>query len=132
MIQEQYGLTETTTMSAREAEAAIRAALAEEGFGILTEIDVTATFNAKLGIDYRPYKILGACNPQLAHEALGADDRIGLLLPCNVIVMESDGGETVVSILDPNVMETVANEDAISGVAAEARSRLMRALQAIS
>lgn len=132
MIEEQYGLTVTTDMGVAKAEQAIRAALAEEGFGILTEIDVAATFAAKLGIKYPPYKILGACNPSLAHRALDTDQRIGLLLPCNIIVAEADDGGSVVSVLDPAVMERVAEDSGIGDVAAEARSRLERALTSIS
>ena len=131
MIEEAYGLTVTTDMDVATAEKAIRAALAKEGFGILTEIDVTATFAAKLGIDYRPYKILGACNPGLAHSALDADQRIGLLLPCNVIVAETDDERTVVSALDPEVMERLTEAAGIGDIAAEARSRLERALASI-
>jgi uncharacterized protein (DUF302 family) len=132
MIEESYGLTITTDLSPAEAEKAIRDALAEVGFGILTEIDVKATLAAKLGIEYRPYKILGACNPNLAHGALEADERMGLLLPCNVIVAESEDGQTVVSILDPRVMERVAEAEGITEIAAEARARLERALASIS
>lgn len=131
MIEESYGLTTITDRTPEEAEKAIRDALAEEGFGILTEIDVKATLSSKLGIEFRPYKILGACNPNLAHGALQADERMGLLLPCNVIVAESDG-RTVVSVLDPGVMERVADTEGIAEIAAEARSRLERALASIS
>ena len=131
MIQEPYGLTVATVMSVVTAEKAIKAALAEEGFGILSEIDVAATFAEKLGIDHKPYKILGACNPDLAHRALDADDRIGLLLPCNVVVAETDDGSTMVSVLDPAVIEQIADDEAIADIAADARSRLVRALQKI-
>ena len=132
MIEEAYGLTVTTQMTVEEAEEAIVAALAAEGFGILTEIDVAATLAEKLGVERRPYKILGACNPALAHRALEADERIGLLLPCNVIVAESDEG-TIISALDPGVMTRVAGDDeVIAEIASDARSRLERALQAIS
>jgi uncharacterized protein (DUF302 family) len=132
MIEESYGLTTTTDLSPAEAEKAIREGLAEEGFGILTEIDVKTTLATKLGVEFQPYKILGACNPNLAHSALEADERIGLLLPCNVIVAESGSGETVVSVLDPRVMERVADTEAIAEVAREARARLERALAKIS
>ncbi len=130
MDQETYGLTVTTPMTVEEAEAAITAALAEEGFGILTEIDVQATLAEKLGVDRPPYKILGACNPELANRALSADERIGLLLPCNVIVADSDEG-TVISALDPGVMTRVADNEAIGEIAEEARARLERVLQSI-
>lgn len=132
MIEETYGLTATTDLSPAEAEEAIRQALAEEGFGILTEIDVEKTLDTKLGIQFRPYKILGACNPNLAYRALEADERIGLLLPCNVIVAESTEGKTVVSILDPGVMSRVADSGGVAEVAAEARSRLERALSSMT
>lgn len=132
MIEESYGLTVTTELTPAEAEEQIRTALAEEGFGILTEIDVKATLAAKLGIDYRPYKILGACNPNLAHTALEADERMGLLLPCNVIVAEASDGGTVVSVLDPGVMQRVADAEGIAEIADEARARLERALTSIS
>jgi uncharacterized protein (DUF302 family) len=132
MLEETYGMTAITGQSPEEAEKEIRSALEEEGFGILTEIDVSATLANKIGVEFRPYKILGACNPQLAHRALQADERMGLLLPCNVIVAESAEGETVISILDPNVMERVAEAEGIAEIADEARSRLERALSSIS
>lgn len=132
MLEETYGMTAKTALSPQDAEAEIRAALSEEGFGILTEIDVSATLANKIGVEFRPYKILGACNPHLAHKALQADERMGLLLPCNVVVAESEDGETVVSILDPNVMERVADAEGIREIADEARARLERALASIS
>lgn len=131
MEQETYGITVTTSMGVEEAEAAIRAALAEEGFGILTEIDLAGTFKTKLDVDRAPYKILGACNPALANRAVGIDARAGLLLPCNVIIAEEAEG-TVVSIVDPDVMLNVAGTDeAFAAVAAEAREGLVRALSSI-
>lgn len=132
MIQETYGMTVTTDMSVETAEKAIREALADEGFGILTEIDVAATFAKKLDMVHRPYKILGACNPVLAQRALQADERMGLLLPCNVVVAEGEDGSTVVSILDPSIMEQVAEGSDVEEMAVEARARLERALAAIS
>jgi uncharacterized protein (DUF302 family) len=110
MIEEAYGITAKTHMSVDAAEAAIRSALAEQGFGILTEIDLAATFKEKIDVDRSAYKILGACNPMLANRAVTIDARAGLLLPCNVIVAASDEG-TVVSIVDPNVMLDVAGTD---------------------
>lgn len=131
MIQETYGLTAGYDGTVDEAEAAVRTALQAEGFGVLTEIDIAATFAAKLGIDRAPYKILGACNPVLANQALQSDDRIGLLLPCNVVVAETDDG-TIVSILDPAVLVAVAGEDpAIQGLATEVRQRMERVLAAL-
>ena len=132
MLQETYGITTITDLSVDDAELAIGSALADEGFGTLTEIDLAATFKAKLDIDRTAYKILGACNPVLATRAVGIDDRAGLLLPCNVIIAESADG-TVVSIVDPDIMLNVAaTDDSLSEIAGEARERLVRALSAVS
>lgn len=112
------------------AVKAVREALAEQGFGVLTEIDVTATLKAKLGQDMEDYLILGACNPALAHRALEADRGIGLLLPCNVVV-RSDGASTVVQALDPGTMVTLTGLPALEPVAAEATRRLDAALSSL-
>ena len=125
-----YGIGITTPMTLDEAEAAVRAALAEEGFGVLTEIDVAATMKAKLDLDMKPYKILGACNPPLAARALAADEHIGMLLPCNVVVYESATG-TVVAAMEPAIMATISPEAALAEVAADARERLTRALSTL-
>jgi uncharacterized protein (DUF302 family) len=114
-----------------DARARISEALKSEGFGILTEIDVTATLKAKLNRDFRRYVILGACNPQLAHRALEAELGIGLLLPCNVCVWEEDGG-SVVSIARPDAMFEIVQRDDIQPVAQEADQRLRRALEHIA
>ncbi|MEW1682556.1 DUF302 domain-containing protein [Streptomyces sp. NPDC093594] len=113
------------------ATAAVRQALADQGFGILTEIDVQATLKAKLGIDMEDYLILGACSPPLAHQALEADRSIGLLLPCNVVVRR-DGDHTLVQALDPGTMVTLTGLDALKPVADEATARLDAALSALS
>ncbi len=106
-------------------------ALKAEGFGVLTEIDVKATLKAKLDKDFRPYVILGACNPQLAHRALEAEIGIGLLLPCNVCVWEEDGG-SVVSIAKPETMFELVNRPDVQPVAQEADQRLKRAMEQLS
>jgi uncharacterized protein (DUF302 family) len=108
----------------------VRAALKDQGFGVLTEIDVRATLRDKLGEEMEDYLILGACNPPLAHRALGIDRQIGLLLPCNVVV-RSDGGDTVVEALDPQVMVSVSGQPAFKPVAEEAAGRLAAALDTL-
>ncbi|MBQ1101004.1 DUF302 domain-containing protein [Streptomyces sp. b94] len=113
------------------AVSAVRKALADQGFGILTEIDVKATLKEKLGHDMEDYLILGACNPPLAHQALEADRSIGLLLPCNVVVRR-DGDTTLVQALDPGTMVTLTGLAALEPVAADATARLDAALNAVS
>ena len=125
-----YGLSTTTTLSPADAEVAIREALAAEGFGVLTEIDVAATLQSKLGIDREPYKILGACNPNLASRALDAEEAIGLLLPCNVVVYAKDGG-SVVAALEPLTMIDLTGNSALAEIASQARTSLEKALGAI-
>ena len=114
-----------------QAIGKVAAALKEEGFGILTEIDVKATLKKKLDADFRKYVILGACNPPLAHRALSAELEIGLLLPCNVIVYEEDRG-SMVSIVDPISMLGVVESAELEPVAADARARLERVIEAVS
>jgi uncharacterized protein (DUF302 family) len=126
-----YGTTVTTDLGFEEAVAATRAALAEQGFGVLTEIDVQATLKAKLGEEMEPYLILGACNPQLAHRALGIERDLGLLLPCNVVVRVADG-RTLVQALDPQVMVSLPGKPELQDVADEATRRLGAALDAVA
>lgn len=109
----------------------ITAALKEEGFGVLTEIDVQATLKKKLDVDFRRYVILGACNPPLAHRALQADLDVGLLLPCNVIIFE-EGTGSAVSIIDPIVMLAAVARPELEPVASEARARLLRVIEAVT
>ncbi|MFF0540564.1 DUF302 domain-containing protein [Streptomyces coelicoflavus] len=111
--------------------SAVREALAEQGFGILTEIDVQATLKEKLGHEMEDYLILGACNPPLAHQAIKADRSIGLLLPCNVVV-RTDGERIAVQALDPATMVTLTGQDALKPVAEEATRRLDAALSALT
>jgi uncharacterized protein (DUF302 family) len=117
-----YGMTVTLQQPFGETVERVRAALKEQGFGVLTEIDVRATLQEKLGETIEDYLILGACNPPLAHRALEADRRIGLLLPCNVVVRSADG-HTVVEALDPQVMVTVSEQPGLRPVADDAAAQ---------
>jgi len=111
--------------------ARVPEALASEGFGVLTEIDVKATMKKKLDVEYRPYKILGACNPPFAHQVLQEEIEIGLLLPCNVIVYVDDAGKTIVSAIDPIQMMAGADRPSLQKVAEEVRAKLLKALEKI-
>lgn len=126
-----YGTTVTTQLSFDDAVERTRNALADQGFGVLTEIDVQATLKKKLDQDMEPYLILGACNPQLASQALEIERDIGLLLPCNVVVRR-DGDRTLVQALDPQVMVTLPGRPELQGVADEAAKRLSAALEAVA
>lgn len=126
-----YGTTITTALGFDEAVQRTRAALADQGFGVLTEIDVQATLKTKLDQDMEPYLILGACNPQLASQALEVERDIGLLLPCNVVVRR-DGDRTLVQALDPQVMVSLPGRPELQGVADEAAKRLGAALEAVA
>jgi uncharacterized protein (DUF302 family) len=125
-----YGSTVTLQKPFGEVVPAVRDALAAQGFGVLTEIDVKATMKAKLGEDLAPYLILGACNPPLALRALEIDPTLGLLLPCNVVVRQTDEG-TVVDIIDPMTLVTVSDNPDLRPVADEAAARLRAALDAL-
>jgi uncharacterized protein (DUF302 family) len=125
-----YGMTTRVRAPFSETVERVRAALKDQGFGVLTEIDVRATLRDKLGEKMEDYLILGACNPPLAHRALGVDRRIGLLLPCNVVV-RADGDQTVVEALDPQVMVGVSGQVALEPVAEEATRRLTAALEGL-
>ncbi|MCP2247310.1 DUF302 domain-containing protein [Lentzea aerocolonigenes] len=126
-----YDLTITLDLSYEDAVPAVRAALKEQGFGVLTEIDVRATMREKLDAEVEPYVILGACNPPLAHRALESDRTIGLLLPCNVVVRADNRG-TLVQALDPNVMTELTGREELRPVAEEAGKRLRAALDSLT
>ncbi|MHB1735892.1 MAG: DUF302 domain-containing protein [Acidithiobacillus sp.] len=121
-----YAFSTTTTASFPATLAKVTEALKAEGFGILTEIDVAATFKAKLGVDSRPYKILGACNPQFAHQAIAADPDIGLLLPCNVIVREEANGQVTVGFMDPAAVLGLVGNPQVTAIGETVRAKLIR------
>ena len=123
-----YALTATVHQAFAPTLAAAREALAEQGFGVLTEIDIRATMKAKLDVDVEPQVILGACRPPLAHAALQAEPSVGLLLPCNVVVRAVDDDTTLVEALDPAVMVGLTGNEALAPVATEAGQRLAAAL----
>jgi uncharacterized protein (DUF302 family) len=127
-----YGFGTVLSCPPAEALERAKAALKEQGFGVLTEIDVAATLRQKLGVESRPYTILGACNPALAHRALSADLGVGLLLPCNVVVYATHEGGSAVEFMGPRAaMGIVGDDPAVAAVAAEARARLQAALAAL-
>lgn len=127
----EYGISKTVDLSYEEALARVREALQEQGFGVLTEIDVQRTLKKKLQVDFRRYIILGACNPSLAHRALMAEIEVGLLLPCNVVVYETEDGKTVVSALNPEVALGIVENEALGETAKEAAARLRRAIDSL-
>lgn len=126
-----YGITVHTSAPFAEVVARVREALKAQGFGVLTEIDVRATLRDRLGEEMEDYLILGACNPPLAHRALAADRKIGLLLPCNVVVRTA-GSQTIVEALDPQVMVEVTGEPSLEPIAAEAAGRIRAALDSLA
>lgn len=129
---EEYALKVTIDGESPDTvDAAVRDALSEEGFGVLTEIDIQATMKKKLDVDRQPYVILGACNPQLANQALDAEPTIGVLLPCNVVVYQNDDGAVAVEALDPRTVFSFVDNDQVQPVAEEVAKRLQRSLDAV-
>jgi uncharacterized protein (DUF302 family) len=126
-----YGYSKTTELSFDDAVARVRDELGKEGFGILTEIDVKATLKKKIDVDFRRYIILGACNPPFAHRALTAEIDIGLLMPCNVIVYENDGGGSTVAAMNAGLMAEVSGNQELASVANEVNGKLQKAIDAV-
>ena len=126
-----YTFGKTVEIGFKQALERVTQELAKEGFGVLTEIDVAATLKKKLGKDMPPYRILGACNPQLAHRAIETEPQIGALLPCNVVVRAGATGKTIVEIMDPRAVLTLVGRAEIAAIAGDVRRRLERVLAAV-
>lgn len=127
-----YGFNVKVKGGFDQAVARATEELQKEGFGVLTEIDVKATMKKKLDLDLKPYKILGACNPKLAHQALSADPDIGLLLPCNVVVREEDDGSVTVGFMDPAAVLKLVEKEGVAALAQDVRGRLQRVAAALA
>lgn len=121
-----YHFSTTLDTDMTSAVESVTEALAAEGFGILTEIDVQATLKKKIDVDFRPYLILGACNPEFAHKALLAEDKIGTMLPCNVVVQDIGDGKIEVSVVDPAASMSAVSNPALEGIAGDVRAKLQR------
>jgi len=126
-----YGFSTRVSCGYEEAIAQVTDELKKEGFGVLTEIDVAATLKAKLNIDKRPYRILGACNPPLANQAIDADPDIGLLLPCNVVVRQEEDGGITVAFMDPEAVLAMVNKPGVEGLAKQVKEKLLRVCDAL-
>jgi len=126
-----YGFFKKVTLSYDKAIEKVTEELKKEGFGVLTEIDVKETLKKKLEVDFRKYKILGACNPPFAYQALQSEEQIGLMLPCNVIVYESDQGQTMVAAIDPVASMQAVQNPKLGKIASEIQSKLKRVIDRV-
>ncbi len=124
-----YGFTKTVDMDFEQSIQKIKEELKKEGFGVLTEIDVRATLKKKLGVDFRPYKILGACNPSFAYKALLAEEQIGLMLPCNVIVYVNEQKKTVIAAIDPKASMMAIDNPALQSISKEVQAKLKSVME---
>jgi uncharacterized protein (DUF302 family) len=126
-----YHISRKVDLDFDEAVVRVSEQLKQEGFGVLTEIDAQATLKERLALDFRPYRILGACNPEFAHRALEADEQIGVLLPCNVVVQQHVDGSVEVSAMDPALLGVVTGSPELKDVAGEARERIRRVIESL-
>ena len=126
-----YGYGRQLSISMNEAEEKIRVSLQSQGFGVLTEIDVKSTLNAKIGVDFKPYKILGACNPNIAYQALTEEQEIGLLLPCNIVIWDNEDGTVNVSAIDAKKMLSVTGRDDLEELSTQVNGLLHAAIDAL-
>ena len=126
-----YYFSKEIDLSFEDAIARVTEELKKEGFGVLTEIDVKATLKKKLDADFRNYRILGACNPPLAHQALEAEPHIGLMLPCNVVVQEGENGGTIISAIDPVASMQAVENEALGQVAEQVRAKLQKVIESV-
>ncbi|MGK9476704.1 DUF302 domain-containing protein [Melioribacter sp. OK-6-Me] len=131
MSQTNYGFSKVVNLGYEEAIEKVTEELKKEGFGILTEIDVKETLKKKLDVDFKPYKILGACNPPFAHKALQSEEQIGLMLPCNVIVYVNEQNETIVAVIDPIASMQAVNNDKLGEVAETIQSKLKNVIDSL-
>jgi len=126
-----YYIAATVPLGFEEAIARTEAALAENGFGVISRIDIRETLKNKIGVDFRPYTILGACNPKLAHQALELEDKVGTMLPCNVVVQQTADGRVEVAAIDPVASMQAIENPALLDAAAEVRERLAKVIEAL-
>ena len=124
-----YGIEQQLDMGYDDAVAKVTATLKDEGFGVLTTIDVKSTLKAKIDVDFKRYVILGACNPHLAYQALTNENDVGLLLPCNVVVYETESGGSVVAAIDPEAMLSITGRDDLAPLAGDVKEKLSRAIR---
>ncbi len=127
----EYYFARTLEIDFETAIARVTEALKQEGFGVLTEIDVSATLKKKLDVDFRPYRILGACNPPFAYRALQAEPHIGLMLPCNVVVQDAGDGKVTISAIDPLASMAAVHNDSLGEVATQVRAKLQHAIDSL-